>query len=333
MPVTNYYTASQQTLAERTLPGTRIDYLMDALGSVSGTANQLAQLATTHQYKPYGAFLARSGSGADPVLQWAGSWGYRQTGCSHSDIYVRARHYGSLAGRWTTPDPKLRWKVPNLYPYASASPIVRIDPSGLVCLPLQTCCDAKRQEINRQLRRRCPRGFWGEVVRWPRPLPDACRTAGDCDKIWAEIETEAAVCRELCSRATRGLPPYGPAAEWVGTVVCCRNEDGTPEYCGISWCITKELYQMDPCILMCIQVHEEVHGGQPLFDCPGEGPIPRTLPNQDGAFSWAECLAYNASLHCLRNAARVRGCDAQKSKEYLDRIQVLIDTCDTASTF
>ena len=102
MAVTNYYTINGEIIAEKTTGGNRVDYLTDALGSVTATLNQSAQVVNTYHYKPYGAQLAKSGVGTDPSFQWVGSQGYKQTSKKYSDIYVRARHYDTSTGRWTT---------------------------------------------------------------------------------------------------------------------------------------------------------------------------------------------------------------------------------------
>ena len=99
MTVTNYYAVDNDILGEKTTASSRIDYLTDALGSVTATLNQSAQVVNTYRYKPYGALLAKTGTGVDPAYTWVGSKGYRQTGNQHSDTYVRARTYSSALGR------------------------------------------------------------------------------------------------------------------------------------------------------------------------------------------------------------------------------------------
>jgi RHS repeat-associated protein len=127
MPVTNYYTVNGAIIGESTA-GVRTDYMVDALGSVTGTVNQSGQVMNTYRYKPYGALLAKTGTGTDPKMQWVGSLGYRETGRRQSDVYVRARHYGSAAGRWTTPD--RLWPTRPAYGYGRQSPAVATDPTG-----------------------------------------------------------------------------------------------------------------------------------------------------------------------------------------------------------
>src|SRR5579862_8542341 len=132
MPVTNYYTVDGEILGEQTTGNSRIDYLTDALGNVTATVNTSGQVVNTYKYKPYGALLSKTGSGADPSFQWVGSQGYRQTGKKYSDVYVQARHYDSLNGRWTTKDPIGFWGGSlNLYGYVLNRPLTHLDSSGL----------------------------------------------------------------------------------------------------------------------------------------------------------------------------------------------------------
>jgi len=129
MAVTNYYTVEGEILGEKTTASSRIDYLTDALGSVTATLNQSAQVVNTYRYKPYGAQLAKSGVGADPAFTWVGAQGYRQTGRKYSDVYVHARHYSTLLTLWSTQDPM--WPAEAAFAYALNNPITNVDPSGL----------------------------------------------------------------------------------------------------------------------------------------------------------------------------------------------------------
>ena len=57
-----------------------MDYLTDALGSVTATVDQSGTVQNTYRYKPYGDLLAKTGTGNDPKFLWVGSQGYRQRG-------------------------------------------------------------------------------------------------------------------------------------------------------------------------------------------------------------------------------------------------------------
>jgi RHS repeat-associated protein len=143
MPVVNYYTVGGQLLGEQTTGQTPRDYVTDALGSVVGTVTSTGQAENTYRYKPYGALLAKTGTAPDPAFTWVGSQGYRQTGKKYSDVYVRARHYDSTGGRWTTKDLVTDPRSPSPYAYAQMNPLTVTDPSGE--LSMRTC---DRQVLN-----------------------------------------------------------------------------------------------------------------------------------------------------------------------------------------
>src|SRR5215472_104284 len=151
MAVTNYYTVNGALIVGKTAGGSRTDYLTDALGSVTATVNQSGQVVNTYRYKPYGAQLAKTGVGADPAFQWVGESGYRQTGKKYSDVYVRARHYDSRSGRWTSKDP-LRYSIgrENLYGYVGGRPTLDRDPSGLYRAGTCCCCPKRLRIVDVQ---------------------------------------------------------------------------------------------------------------------------------------------------------------------------------------
>ena len=130
MPVTNYYSVEGEIIGEAT-GGVRTDYLTDALGSVTGTVDQTASVVNTYRYKPYGTTLAKTGTGADPIFGWVGSQGYAQTGKKYAEQYIRARHYSSTSGRWTSKDPLGQdGGDPNYYRYVGNDPVGMFDRDG-----------------------------------------------------------------------------------------------------------------------------------------------------------------------------------------------------------
>lgn len=146
-----------------------MDYLTDALGSVTATVNQSAQVVNTYRYKPYGTQLAKTGTGSDPAFGWVGTQGYRPTQKKFSGFYVIARHYGDTTGQWTTPDPARYIAGLNTYSYVGGNPVIWIDPSGLIGIivgnpprvtPIPGTCGANKFEIKWQV----PKGFTGYVV-------------------------------------------------------------------------------------------------------------------------------------------------------------------------
>ncbi len=131
MSVTNYYTVNGEIFGERTAGSPRVDYLTDALSSVTATVNQSALVVNTYRYKPFGALLAKTGTGPDPAFGWVGTQGYRPTKQNFSDFYVRARHYDSTTGRWPNVDPIGRYGGLNLFRYVENASVVFTDPTRL----------------------------------------------------------------------------------------------------------------------------------------------------------------------------------------------------------
>lgn len=121
----SYYTVGGEILAERTAGGGRVNYGVDALGSVTSTL-VVDAVQNRYSYKPYGSELSRSGAGADPSFRWVGSLGYRQTGRVYSESYVTARHYAQTLGRWSNaPIPS----ATNAYKFSSDSPLSDAHPA------------------------------------------------------------------------------------------------------------------------------------------------------------------------------------------------------------
>ena len=122
---TSYYTLNGEILGEST-GGVRLDYLTDALGSVTATLDQATAATHRLRYKPSGANLL------GPVLKigWCGTHGYIGTGRrTVNDFYVTARHYATKMGQWTTRDPL--WPRERAYGYVNGHTTIRTDPSGL----------------------------------------------------------------------------------------------------------------------------------------------------------------------------------------------------------
>ena len=122
-----YYTVDGQMIGYKDAGG-RLDFLTDALGSVTAEVDQTGATKTFDgRYKPYGGDLSSTGTRGS--YGWVGTWGYRGTGLSASSHYVRARHYSKTSGNWTTID--LLWPEQMPYGYANGRTTRTIDPSGL----------------------------------------------------------------------------------------------------------------------------------------------------------------------------------------------------------
>jgi RHS repeat-associated protein len=126
MGVINCINLNGTTVGEETVGAGRIDYAMDALGSVTGTLAG-STLQNIYAYKPYGGQLSKIGPAPDPAFTWVGSRGYRATERQFSEVYVRARTYSITVSRWITRDPL--WPSQRSYTYPTV-PTHLTDPSG-----------------------------------------------------------------------------------------------------------------------------------------------------------------------------------------------------------
>ena len=130
--VTKVHTVHGEIIAETTVGSPRVDYLTDAIGSVTATVNQSAQVVNTYRYNPFGSLLAKTGTGPDPAFGWVGTKGYKPTANKFSDFYVRRRSPSSDLGRWSTLDPdRERLRSTIGYLLVSNMPTIVVDPSGL----------------------------------------------------------------------------------------------------------------------------------------------------------------------------------------------------------
>jgi RHS repeat-associated protein len=129
MATTNYITVNGMIIAEET-NGVYRAYGLDALGSVVATYTGSA-IENTYQYKPYGGILAKTGTAVDPSFLWNGGSGYRATGLTYSEFYVRNRIYSETSAQWTTRDPN--WPSEPPFVYCAGSPVLIVDESGTGC--------------------------------------------------------------------------------------------------------------------------------------------------------------------------------------------------------
>lgn len=137
-----YHTVNGMLIGE-TSNGVRRGYLSDALGSVVATVDDTGSIENTYRYKPYGDLLAKTGTASDPRFLWIGALGYRYK-TSLGNVYVRARHYVTYNGNWSSVDKF--WPAQPAYNYARSNPVTHIDPSGdfpfpiILPLPLLLAC-------------------------------------------------------------------------------------------------------------------------------------------------------------------------------------------------
>ncbi len=98
-------------------------YLGDALGSVRQVVNSNGTVALARSYDPYGNTRQTIGDAQT-------NFGFTGEFTDPSGLaYLRARYYDPRMGRFLTRDPS--GAEANLYQYARANPVNRIDPTGL----------------------------------------------------------------------------------------------------------------------------------------------------------------------------------------------------------
>lgn len=139
MAVTNYIRLGSTIIGERIVGGSRRNYAVDGLGSVTATING-SVVENTYAYSPYGSVVQKTGTAPDPAFQWVGTRGYQQTGRNYAEVYIRARTYSTKSSRWLTRDSL--WPDQSAYGYAGGRVLTAIDPSGQcvwVCTPCLAC--------------------------------------------------------------------------------------------------------------------------------------------------------------------------------------------------
>lgn len=125
MATINFYTNRGRIRGQRIVGSTRQAYVSDAQGSVIGTLSSSGK-PNRASYTPYGI----GNPPGQATLGWLGTLGYRPTGLPEATYYVRARHYSSTRGRWTSADPAME-RFDSGYQYALSSPVTRLDWTGL----------------------------------------------------------------------------------------------------------------------------------------------------------------------------------------------------------
>ena len=175
MAVTNYYSFGGEILGEET-GGVRMDYLTDALGSVTATVTGAGTVENTYRYKPYGEQLAKTGSGSDPKFLWNGKWGYRRATNNSSKYYIRLRYLDATQGIWITIDPVGYIAGINRFSYVSGNPVTVVDPSGLIsCKKCQEICKSGNSPSLAELCIKCWKNCDMDCKEWENRLdPPLC---------------------------------------------------------------------------------------------------------------------------------------------------------------
>jgi RHS repeat-associated protein len=121
-----YLTGLRGPEYERDSVGTVVWNLFDGLGSVVGTVDATGTLVSTRKYDGYGAVRGSTGP-SGTKHKYVGGLGHPsedETGL----IYMRARYYDPVTGRFASEDPS--GSGCNWFAYASNNPIGAFDPAG-----------------------------------------------------------------------------------------------------------------------------------------------------------------------------------------------------------
>lgn len=204
MPTKNIFTV-KGTILGQSSAGARKDFLTDALGSVTATANSAGSVERTFRYKPYGSQLSASGVGQDPSFRWVGRAGYRAA--SVDNVYVRARHYSPQTGSWTSVDHY--WPSEAAYIYVRCRPVSTVDPSGK--LDCETECAQWKQNFPKNVGTagggvicvegvKCP-CYWGDSK---DPILKKCGLAHERDHFDDTECPKAGTCRPGFKQGANG---------------------------------------------------------------------------------------------------------------------------------
>src|SRR5579862_7833623 len=190
MAISNYYSLLGEILGERSVSGSSLDYLSDALASVAIASDGTTDHAAT--YTPYGTGSAPNGA----TFGWVGTLGYRMHTLSDTYYYVRARHYSPARGVWVSADP--HWPAERVYCYCDSNPVSNADPSGLRQEIPCCCCPDKISADDGKISSTIWRGMtlpccgnkftvhWG--ISYHQPTKDEL-PAFDCQMVWMEQST------------------------------------------------------------------------------------------------------------------------------------------------
>jgi len=230
-------------------------YHYDGAHSTRLLTDDSENITDTYIFSAFGELVARTGTTINP-FGYKGAVGY-YTNAATNDIYVRARTYEPVTGRWLSMDPLGFVDGPNLY-RAYFMP-GSVDPSGLVAI----CCD-------------CAGG--------PRSGPATMSNYGD-DFFVARTDCQSDYsncCRDACRRQHRWASFRG---SWR---ICSAGPDGPPpigvDPCPSDWATGTDYLT---CLACCVRTYEFWSAGEIASGIVGiRVPKPHIQPGQYPTQTW-----------------------------------------------
>ena len=127
-----YGVQTDQILAQET-NGVTTWYLADQLGSVRILVDSSGAISNRYTYDSFGKLIGFPNSTVDTRYRYTGREWDSETGL----YYYRSRYYNADTGKFIGKDPlSFEAKDPNLYRYTHNSPVMSVDPSGMVKIEL-----------------------------------------------------------------------------------------------------------------------------------------------------------------------------------------------------
>ncbi|CAN5499999.1 hypothetical protein BH11ARM1_BH11ARM1_13040 [soil metagenome] len=127
MSLRYFETINGSTLAQ-VVDADRVEFLVDAVGSVTSTVADGLTIRDTYEYSAYGEILYDSGVDVSARLLWVCSLGYLANPKRDGKYYVRSRVFDSISLDWMSKDGL--WPTEAPYTYADSDPVNFADPTG-----------------------------------------------------------------------------------------------------------------------------------------------------------------------------------------------------------
>jgi RHS repeat-associated protein len=149
--ITSYYVYNRMGLVAKMASQSVHFYHYDGIGNTIAMTDASGNMVNKYAYDEFGNLLNSVEAVSNPFL-YSGRYGVMDE--DNGLLYMRARYYDPVVGRFINKDPIGYWGGINMYAYAANNPISHIDPLGLL-----RDCDAEHIE--------CFRKCWNQCPPWP----------------------------------------------------------------------------------------------------------------------------------------------------------------------